>query len=342
MQTPITADKISRTGGYNEVFWHVQGSIAPGTTFLLERQAESLSGPDGGWKTVAQGISRNSYFDLDVVPNHWYRYRVTPSQDSTTIFQPGEIRYFARPWVFLDARGHADGVQLVIRADPNVIPPNQVATVMRFDYEERYDTIFHPVLTHARFGGEYVIHVDDDDITSGTIYYYRLVLSHIIGDGVYDPVTFGVPDVAVMAGLIEPSRPSTPVAEEDANGIITLSWARPTDDNNRQALAYEIQSRRIKPPGVEVTWVPRGTTLRHSFTLHDGPPAFAYNNYRVMPLMMDGSRSAVGSPNLGHPASGAASLQSAERVRDHLDHDYSHVSRRDRESLCWHCHAQIV
>lgn len=312
VQTPITADHIRRLSGHARVSWKPNDSTDATTTYRVERRLVE-SPQRNKWQLQVAAQSENEYHDFDVMPHAVYVYRVTPTT-TTGELDPAYPRVYVRPRTYLQAHGDTDGVWVIIERNHNNSTP-QYVTIKRFDHVERHESSGVTVLDKAHVPSRYEGYIDEG-LEAGNIYYYTIELFYKAdGSSTYRESGIVINPVAVMAGVIKPTKPNRPTVVTADDGSATISWD--IKEDNRQALAYEVQRRQLKPM-IRKGYKRMGTTLNKTMTVR-GKAGYHYQ-YRVVPINMNYERSGRSyvtiSPTLPAPGCEVAQTTRYDRISD--------------------------
>ncbi len=305
-QTPLTVADITPPQGGIALDFTYSGLGDSTVRALRIERATFITGPPetSGWVLLAEEhttISR--YADYSVPLEKTHVYRVTPLLDDGSELEPVKTSYFyPMDSSFISARGWAigdeAGVFILVRSYPFQPAEDQRAVVKRYDHRERHAALadWTSVASFSNRGG-LAVAVDTDDLTEGKVYYYTVEYSYQLpGSDTWVPVALPPVPVGVMAGEVAPPTPSAPTVTIDSavTGKTTVSWS--IDSNNRQASAYVVERRSLRPiERFSPVGMVKGTSM--SF-LADTATIDKPYEYRVRPFGLNNRRYYAGTATI--------------------------------------------
>ncbi len=291
--TPVTTDQISRSLGYVRMSW-TNDNDPPPVSYRVERRLAGLTDPEAGWRVIASASPTASLRDSDVAANLTYQYRITPILEDGSELTSGIVSHFARQRVYLYGVGNEDGVLLTVRKAPHHPRNHQSVTITRYTNVERTNGI--PLVSNHIFKGEYA-QIEDSSAAVGSVYYYKMEVFYRLGaNAPWVAAPFAILPVAIKAGVSDPIQPTSVQAILDDN-TVKVTWTVVNDD--KQALLYEVQRRKVKPINDD-DLVPIGTTTKKSFAYDPDDPLVSYE-YKVVPFDVAGERATTVSNPMTFP-----------------------------------------
>lgn len=281
-RTPLTVDLIERDHGYVHITWPSDPSAA---TYRVERSLRDiLTSPFAGSHIIADGVTETSYSDYDTIANGRYMYNVVPIKPEGDELPPIRSYHVAKQFDFLYGVGSGENEVIIhVQSDPYQPLSDQNFSITAYDNQELQNG--HQIVSN---------YVPTQDLTpvgfevpntqKGTILYFKVVMFHTMCPSCESlPAPFELDPIAVMVGAVPPSEPDT-LEIVEANGISTLTWS--VQDDNKQALGYEIFRLQLKPITPEPA-VLLGSTIHQSFTIPAIEDDGVIHKYQVVPIGTD-------------------------------------------------------